>query len=288
MIYVGTCGFAYDDWIGPFYAPKTRPAEMLRRYARSFPAVEIDSSYYGVPSLRTVASMVARTPPAFRFSFKAPKTVTHPTDAGSLAVHPDAGHLVESIEPARDAGKLACVLLQFPNGFRPEGNRERYLARAIEAFAGVPVVVEFRNHAWQRPATAQLLTELGAGWGNVDMPALEGLLHPSSEVTAPVGYVRFHGRNARTWWRGSNVTRYDYTYTPEELVPWTDRIAEIEARAADTYVFFNNHANGKAAKNAEMMEALLAQRYGDDAGEFVARPSTAGPEQPALFEALDD
>ncbi|MEO6836113.1 MAG: DUF72 domain-containing protein [Candidatus Tumulicola sp.] len=281
MIYVGTCGFSYRDWIGAFYPPKTKSAEMLPFYARSFRAVEIDSSYYGVPHPRTVASMAARTPPEFRFSFKIPQTVTHPPDA-SLRVHPDAGALLESVEPMVSAGKLACVLAQFPNSFKPEEEREEYVRRVVEAFEGVPVVVEFRNRLWQRPETIELLRALGAGYCNVDMPPIDRLLAPSSDASGPVGYVRFHGRNSKMWWRGSSVTRYDYLYAPEELVPWTDRIAEIEAQTRDTYAFFNNHANGHAARNAEMIVSMLDERYGELSAQVVAHAAGDAPKQATL------
>ncbi len=282
MIYVGTCGFSYKDWIGPFYPARIKSTDMLPFYARRFSAVEIDSSAYGVPTEKTVASMVRRTPEGFRFTFKAPQTVTHPPDPNTLVVHDDARLLMDAVEPVASAEKLGCVLLQFANGFKPEGNRRDYVARAVEAFDGLPVVVEFRNDRWQSPETTQLLRELSAGYCNVDMPRLEGLLHASSEATSDVGYVRFHGRSAKTWWRGTNVTRYDYLYSDEELAPWADRIADVEAQTRDTYVFFNNHANGKAAKNAEMMELLLEARYGDAAEDTVARPEEGEPGQPTL------
>lgn len=288
MIYVGTCGYAYKDWIGPFYPPKTKSAEMLATYARRFRAVEIDSSYYGVPKPQTVAGMAARTPAGFRFSFKLPQTVTHPPDPASLRVHDDARLLMESLEPMLAAGKLACVLAQFPNGFKPEGSRETYLRNVVEAFDGVPVVVEFRNRAWQRPEALALLRDLGAGFGNVDMPRLDGLMAPSSDAAGSVGYVRFHGRNAAQWWKGTNVTRYAYTYTAEELVPWADRIAEVEEQVDDTYVMFNNHASGRAAKNAEMLEALLDERYGPAAPEAIAHAEGGTPEQAPFPFAQDD
>jgi uncharacterized protein YecE (DUF72 family) len=288
LIYVGTCGYAYKDWVGPFYPPKTKPAEMLPTYARRFCAVEIDSSYYGVPKPQTVASMAARSPGGFRFSFKLPATVTHPADPSSERVHDDARLLIESLEPVRAAGKLACVLAQFPNGFKPEGNRETYLRNVVETFAGMPVIVEFRNAAWQRPESMALLREIGAGICNVDMPQLEGLLGPSSDVIGPVGYVRFHGRNAKQWWTGTNVTRYNYIYSAQELVPWTDRIAEVEEQAADTYVFFNNHASGRAAQNAEMLEALLDERYGPASAEAIAHAAGGLPHQtPFAFDGDD-
>jgi len=282
VIYVGTCGFSYKDWIGPLYPPTIKPSEMLPYYARRFRAVEIDSSYYGVPSARSVASMSARTPTNFRFSFKVPQTVTHVSDPGPHRVHDDARALVESLAPVAASGKLACVLLQFPNAFKPDTASHAYVRRVAEALDGLNVVVEFRNALWQNAETMELLRDIGAGYCNVDMPRLEGLLGPSSDATAPIGYVRFHGRNARTWWRGTNVTRYDYLYEAGELAPWTDRIAEIDAETSETYVFFNNHANGKAAVNAEMLEALLDERYGDRAEDVVAHARDDAPEQGAF------
>jgi len=131
-------------------------------------------------------------------------------------------------------------------------------------------VAEFRNRDWQTARTHEFLSELGVGWCNVDMPRYETLLLPSSDVTSSIGYVRFHGRNAQKWWSGDNVTRYDYLYSPDELIPWTDRAAEIEEQAEQTYAFFNNHARGNAVRNAEMLSDLLRERY----GEAAARSST--------------
>jgi uncharacterized protein YecE (DUF72 family) len=283
MIYVGTCGFSYKEWIGPFYPPKTKPAEMLRDYAREFRAVEIDSSYYGIPSARTVESMASRTPANFRFSFKVPQSVTHAQDSPSpIRMHDDTRLFRESLAPMKAAGKLACVLAQFPNAFKPEKGAEAYLEQVVGALEGLPVVVEFRNRLWQRSETIELLRDLGAGYCNVDMPLLEGLPGASSDATASVGYVRFHGRNAEKWWNGSNVTRYDYAYSPQELVPWIERIAEIEEQTNDTYVFFNNHADGHAPRNAEMMAALLDRRYGGRARDVIARAAGDRPLQASL------
>ncbi len=289
MIYVGTCGYAYKDWIGPFYPPRTRQDEMLRYYSRQFLAVEIDMSYYGVPKAATVVSMDKRSPRNFRFSFKAPQTVTHPPDT-SMRIHPDAQLLCEAIEPLRVSGKLACVLAQFPNGFKPDEQNKSYVRRVVEAFEDIPVVVEFRHREWQNAQTLELLREAGAGLCNVDMPAFEELPTSAADVTSGIGYVRLHGRNAKQWWTGTNVTRYQYLYEPEELNPWADRIAEIEAQVDATYVFFNNHARGNAATNAEMLEALLDERYGDAADEIVAHGEGGNPEQGILpgFGSTDE
>lgn len=281
MIYVGTCGYAYKDWIGPFYPGKIRSNEMLPYYARCFPAVEIDASYYGVPSARTIEAMDRNTPPEFRFCFKVPSTVTHPPEAVTH-VHPDARLFVESVGLLKEGGKLGCALLQFPNGFRNTPAANEYLRLAVEALAPLPLVAEFRNREWQNPATIELLAGLGVGWCNVDMPRFETLMQASSDVTSPTGYVRFHGRNAAQWWSGTNVTRYDYEYSAEELEPWTNRVAEIEEAAERTFAFFNNHARGSAARNAELFIELLSARYGK-AADIVARREGA-PAQGSLFE----
>ena len=82
-------------------------------------------------------------------------------------------------------------------------------------------------------------------------------MRPSSDVVGPLAYVRFHGRNYKNWWRGSAETRYDYEYTEEELAPWTERVAEMAAQTKQTYVFFNNHRFGQAAKNAGTFARML-------------------------------
>ena len=288
MIYVGTCGYGYKDWIGPFYAPKTKPAEMLPAYARRFRAVEIDSSYYGVPKPQTVASMAARTPQDFRFSFKLPQTVTHPADPSSLRVHDDARLLLESLEPVRQAQKLACVLAQFPNGFKPEGNREEYLRDVVDAFAGVPVDrrVPQREVAAARdvrdccarsaPATATSTCRSSTGCSR----------RPPTR-SARSGTCAFTAATPKSGGPAA-TSRATTTSTPrEELVPWTDRIAEVEEQVADTYVFFNNHASGRAAQNAEMLEALLDDRYGPLAEESVAHAAGGSPEQTPFAFAED-
>lgn len=281
MIYVGTCGFAYKDWIGPFYPGTVRQGEMLRYYAGCFRAVEIDSSYYGVPARETIARMNVRTPANFRFCFKAPQTVTRPPDVNA-PVHADAREFVENVDAILQAGKFGAALIQFPNGFKPTPSAKTYLHRVVEALRPLPLVAEFRNREWQNAQTLEMLSSLDVGWCNVDMPAHETLLHPGSDVTGATGYVRFHGRNAEQWWTGDNTTRYDYDYTEEQLAPWCDRIAEIDAQAQATYAFFNNHARGNAVRNAESFHEMLRERYGT-AAQAVLGTAGARVRQQTLF-----
>jgi uncharacterized protein YecE (DUF72 family) len=259
-IVVGTCGYSYKDWIGRFYPVRTKSHAMLPFYAEHFGAVEIDASYYRIPPPATFASMSARTPPDFRFTVKAPGSVTHLPVDESRDAPDDAKLFRESVQPLVDDGKLAAVLVQFPHGFRPTPHTEHYLRNLREAFEGLTLAVEFRNREWQTATTLELLEELDAAWCNVDEPQFETMVRPSSDVAGPLAYVRFHGRNYKQWWRGSAAERYDYLYTPEELEPWTERVVDMAAQTPQTFVFFNNHRFGQSTRNAAMFADMLLAR----------------------------
>ena len=261
-IVTGTCGYSYKDWIGRFYPERIKPADMLPYYAERFAAVEVDASYYRIPPPSTFASMSTRTPPAFRFTVKAPGSVTHvPFEDAAPAVPEDAGRFRESLQPLVDDGKLAAVLVQFPHAFRPTPRTEAYLRALREAFAGLPVAVEFRNRRWQSSATLELLAQIDAAWCNVDEPQFETMLRPSSDVVGTLAYVRFHGRNYKQWWHSTSPDeRYDYLYTADELEPWTDRVIDMAAQSAQTFAFFNNHRFGQAARNATTFAGMLLAR----------------------------
>jgi len=262
-IYVGTCGYSYKDWIGRFYPEGLKSSAMLPFYAEHFSAVEIDATYYRVPSAATFVSMDRRTPPDFRFTVKLPGTVTHLPSEEAEDVPDDARVFRENLEPLVASGKLAAVLMQFPNGFRPNSRTEAYVRALRGALPDLPLVAEFRSREWQRPETLSLLSEASIAWCNVDEPQFEGLMRPSSDVVGPLAYVRFHGRNYQKWWRHEkSEERYDYLYTPEELAPWTERVAEMASETKTTFAFFNNHRFGQAAKNAGMFAGMLLASLG--------------------------
>jgi uncharacterized protein YecE (DUF72 family) len=267
-IRVGTCGFSYRDWIGPFYPPGTKPREMLEHYARAFSAVEIDSTYYRVPSAASFESMAERTPPGFLFSVKLPGAATHlPADV--TAIPPEIGEFRRALEPLAASGKLACGLMQFPNSFKPSPNAEKRLRALRRALPEMQLVAEFRHRDWQANATLELLAELGIGWSNVDMPHFAKLLRESADATSEIAYVRFHGRNVKQWWRPETPDlRYDYLYSAEELEPWVDRVADLRASAGvrETLAFFNNHRSGQAVRNAETFRAMLEARLAGPRG----------------------
>ncbi|MBV9103158.1 MAG: DUF72 domain-containing protein [Candidatus Eremiobacteraeota bacterium] len=257
LVRVGTCGYSYRDWVGRFYPRQLRADAMLEYYARHFSTVEIDASYYRVPSEATIASLHRRTPPEFRFTAKLPGSLTHvPSDVLRPSLD-DAEAFRTNFAPLVDSKKLGAVLMQFPNSFRPSARAEEHLGRLREALPDLQLVAEFRHRGWQTAATFALLGRLGIAWCNVDEPHFQTLLHASNDVVGDLGYVRLHGRNAKMWWKGDSAERYEYDYTPEELSPWIARVSEMADAARETYVMFNNHRFGHSAANAQTFAEML-------------------------------
>jgi uncharacterized protein YecE (DUF72 family) len=256
-VIIGTSGYSFEDWVGPFYPPGTRREEMLERYAESFGAVELNSSYYGIPAPRTMERLAARTPPDFEFVVKAHQSMTHEKQLPDEATF---AQFRACLEPLVRAGKHRGVLLQFPWAVRPtQGTRKRLERLHTELSAQGPLFVEFRHESWLIDPVFRFLDEHGMGYCSVDEPPLPGLVPPVAWLTGSVGYVRFHGRNTRTWWGRSGGDRYDYNYSPEELRDWVRKIRELAERASKVYVFFNNCHAGQAARNALLMRDLVQQ-----------------------------
>jgi len=275
-VYVGTAGFSYKDWAGPFYPEGIQPRQMLEEYAEHFPVVEINSTYYAVPAPDRLASMARRTPTEFQFTVKANRAMTH-----EIGTDPDVfKRFGAALRPLSDHGKLGCVLAQFPWGFKNNPENRLYLEVLARGLEGMDTVVEFRNSEWETNDTFMLLKELDLGFCCVDEPRLKGLVSGRVEVTGPVGYVRFHGRNASVWWdqKRESWERYNYLYSGGELGEWVTKVQDISEKSDRTYVIFNNHYKGQAPTNARMFEDMLKSVLGDSI--YISRTGGSGK----LFE----
>lgn len=256
-VYVGTSGYSYSDWVGPFYPVGLPHEAMLAWYAREFPFVEINFTYYRLPTQRTFSSMLKKTPPDFIFTVKAYQSLTH---GRGDSVGEDAGKFLHGLAPLVREGRLGAVLLQFPFSFHNTEENRRYLARLPELLGGVPLVVEFRNRGWAVPPVWELLHSLGLGYVCVDEPQLRGLMSRAIRCTAPVAYVRFHGRNAAKWWEHEAAyERYDYLYGEDELKEWVPGLVHLAEQSQKLFVAFNNHYQAKAVVNARMLRRLLEE-----------------------------
>lgn len=250
---LGTSGYSYDDWRGYFYPPEIPKNKMLDFYSQYFKISEINSSYYQIPKQSTIQRMAEKTPEDFEFIIKVNKETTHVRRENQQAVD----QLLESLKPMMDADKFRGLLAQFPYSFKNREDNRKYLAQTRKFTGSLPLFVEFRHESWNKPQIHKFLQELNISYVNVDGPQLPGLLPPQSVVTTETGYVRLHGRNEEKWWDGKGMERYDYLYNEEELKTWLTQISEIMRKTYKTYIFFNNHPNGQAVKNARQMLNLL-------------------------------
>jgi uncharacterized protein YecE (DUF72 family) len=255
-IFIGTSGYSYKDWVGPVYPPGTTQAQYLDLYAQEFSIVELNFSYYRMPGAIMLEKMLGKTPPGFLFNIKAHKSLTHERDDKSLE---NAKVFKDNIAPLIEAGRIGAVLFQFPYSFHYTPENRKYLDKLCREFHGLPAACEFRSNEWAKESVYEALRERNISFVNVDEPPLPKLLSPSNIVTADPGYIRFHGRNKVNWWKGTNVSRYDYLYDQKELDPWVSKIEAIMEKVKILLIAFNNHYKGQAVKNARILKDTLVK-----------------------------
>ena len=196
--------------------------------------------------------------PEFKFTAKLSKRFTHERDTAFTRT--EVAEVRRGFRPLHNAGKLGAVLLQFPWSFRRSDENRVWLDDVTRAFDEFPLVIEVRHMSWSVPEFYDELRERGIGFVNIDQPLFRNSVKPSAAATAPVGYVRIHGRNYREWFRkdAGVEARYDYLYRPAELAPWAKRAGEVaESGADEVYVIANNHYRAQAAVNAIQLASML-------------------------------
>jgi len=226
---------------------------MLERYAEHFEAVEVNYTYYRLPSVRTMESLVRRTGENFLFWVKANRETTHKQNRSVAA------EFIENIAPLRAADRLAGVLLQFPQSFHRTVANRKYLAGALADFAPLPLAVEFRHRSWQHAATAEGLRQRNVTLVIPDVPEIPDLYHSPPAATTTTGYLRLHSRDASKWYGAGGADRYDYSYSRDELVEFIRQWSELDEPLAQIFAFFNNCHHGQAAENAEAFRRLLEE-----------------------------
>ena len=263
VIRIGPAGWSYEDWAGIVYPdPKPRGFDALAYLSGYFDTVEVNSTFYR-PAARKMAESWARRVRGnkdFRFAVKLWRRFTHERDEAWAAADVEAAR--QALDPLHDAGRLGAVLAQFPWSFKRTDDSRAWLDDLTGAFDEFPLVVEVRHASWDTPEFFEGLAERGVGVVNVDQPLFGKSIKPSARATAPVGYVRLHGRNYEDWFReGAGVeARYDYLYTAKELEPWAERTEAVAAKAGEVFVVTNNHFRGKAVANASMLRSMLEDR----------------------------
>ncbi|BBO91087.1 DUF72 domain-containing protein [Desulfosarcina ovata] len=258
-ILIGTSGYAYSEWVDAgFYPPGTGSARMLEHYTRFFSVTEINYTWYQMPKAPAMDRMRRKVPEGFYFAAKLTRTLTHEVDPDGWPAQ--AARYREGIAPLMQSGQLLAVLVQLPPFFRRNPQNRRYLAKLLDALAGLPLAVEFRHVSWATERVFTGLKERRVALVCVDVPDLPDLFPPLCRVTSPdLFYVRFHGRNAGGWRSGKMQKQFDYDYSEAELAGWSrQHIPEMAQKATTGIIFFNNHVRGQAPRNAQMLMAQMA------------------------------
>ena len=278
---------------GVFYPTvATTAEERLQYYASTFPLVEVDATYYALPSARTAELWVERTPADFTFDIKAhalmtgqgtetkrlPKAIREalpPPAATKTRIYakdfpPEVLDEVwaafrDGLEPLREAGQLGSILLQFPRWFFPSSENRATIEDAVQRLDGMTPAVEFRNASWLNEKNAErtlrFLTDRKIAFVMVDEPqGFKSSVPPVTAVTADLALVRFHGRNRDTW-EAKGITpaeRFRYLYSRDELQEWVPRIQNAATEAKDTHILMNNCYANYGTTNAREIAALLA------------------------------
>ncbi|MBM3291828.1 DUF72 domain-containing protein [Candidatus Bathyarchaeota archaeon] len=240
-IIIGTSGWSYDEWIGPFYDKKEG---MFSNYAKIFNTSEINSTFYSYPTERLVTGWVRYAPPNFIFAAKLPQLITHDKWLKlEEGVEDDLWKFLNLMQPLQS--KLGPMLIQLRPKFEYEAN-----CSDLENFIEIlpknhEWAVEFRHPSWLRAETYQILSKNNVAYSIVDEP----LLPPEVKVTADFAYIRWHGHGKKIW--------YDYEYNEKQLKEWVPKIEETRSKTKKTYGYFNNHYNANAVKNAvEMLQMM--------------------------------
>jgi uncharacterized protein YecE (DUF72 family) len=287
---LGTCSWADEGMLKRWYPPGVRSAaDRLAYYAERFDCVEVDSPFYRLPSPETAEKWAERTPAGFVFHVKASGEMTGHREAvpGSVpGTEPGTERAFtefrEALAPLEAAGKLRGVLLQYPPGFVKSQEAKQKLVAVRALLDPLVPMVEFRHRSWmeedERADTLSYLERHGLAYVSVDSPRTRtsNVLPPIAAATHPLAYIRFHGRNWRTWnVRGarSSAERFDWMYSAEELAEWVEPIGPLAEAAGEVYAMFNNNRYDYAPRSAAELRRLLDETGIPAAGGFEPPPS---------------
>jgi uncharacterized protein YecE (DUF72 family) len=260
-LFFGPAGWSYADWRGTVY-PETLPSRFnhLAFLAGQFDFIEVNTSFYRVPSLKLTQGWVDKTAGCadFRFWLKLHRSFTHERQLEK----PMLDGFRDSLQPLDAAGKLSGLLAQFPYSFKYEPANLDYLGELAGHFRAWPLAVEFRHQSWLEEEVLDFFRKNGLVWANIDQPQISQSLPLTALATArDTAYLRLHGRNYRDWFSGQGRdARYDYSYSAAELDRLGDVVARLREQAKKVFVVGNNHYKGAAVKNLLQLKEILLQR----------------------------
>jgi uncharacterized protein YecE (DUF72 family) len=237
-ICLGTSGWTYDDWQERFYPADVRGAQRLEFYATQFNAVEVNATFYRLPTANMIAAWNRRMGPTFHLVVKGWRLITHQQKLANCGAS-----VAQFFERTRQLERLVVMLWQLPPTLAKD------VARLATFLDGLPQqvrhAVEFRHPSWWDDGVADVLARHAAAFVAVSHPELPEDVIPTADFL----YVRFHGK-------GRELYRYDYT--DNELGIWAARLKPSLA-GRRLYAFFNNTYAAQAPKNARRFRQLLGE-----------------------------
>jgi uncharacterized protein YecE (DUF72 family) len=290
-IEVGTASWTDKTLLESGWYPKTAdtPEKRLAYYAKQFPIVEVDSTYYGPPNEQTTKLWAQRTPERFTFNIKAFSLLTgHPTKVSAIYkdlrpetdkknVYPDDlpkqayeeiwSRFLSALDPLVEEDKLGALLFQFPPWWGIRRSHKDYLLEVAARCKPLIPVFEFRNASWfdgdNQEETLDFLRRHELPLVCVDMPqGYKSSIPPILEATADLAVVRFHGHSTK--WTSRDIhEKFGYEYSTKELREWAPKLSELSDKTARTHVLMNNCYTDYAQKNASQLIELLEGVEGD-------------------------
>ena len=281
---IGTCSFADEGLVKTWYPRGVSTSQArLRYYSNRFDTVEVDSPYYHLPDPAVTRRWAERTPDEFVFHVKAHKTMTwhegEPSDD-------EFAKFRASLKPLELSGKLRAVLLQYHPRFTKSEEAKAELRRVPARIEPLVPLVEFRHRSWMEPGeredTLEFLRETGLAYVSVDTPMTRAsnVVARHAVATHRVAYVRFHGRNEKTWniKAEKSSQRFDWMYAEDELAEWVEKLGALAEETDEVYAMFNNNRDDFAPRSAAILRGLL-----DEAGIAASGGLEPPPAAPTLF-----
>lgn len=250
MLYLGTSGYYYREWIGTVYPKTTNIKTMFNEYLnKGFNAVELNFSYYRQPSEKIIRDFSIKAPDGFKYIIKAYKGITHIFEGNDTIKD-----YVNNYKKGNVKNNYEGVLFQFPESFHFNKKNLEIIKERIKYFEDIPSYIEFRGSDWNREDIYGFLKDNKMNYVITDLPQKPNLHKRELEVTNKNVYYRLHGRN-NDWYNPKE--RYNYNYNNEELAIFASEIKMLSTKATNVFVFFNNCHGGFALTNALKIEQMI-------------------------------
>lgn len=271
---IGTAGWSYKDWVPNFY-PKNQSAgfDWLQFYAHYFNCVEVNSTYYSYISPKVVDGWIRKVENTsdFVFHIKLHQDFTHKRKYDEQNIKA----VRYNLEQLKKSERLGGLLIQFPYSYSFDGNSVQYIQKLRNIFSDVSCFVEARHQSWNNNRALDFFKENDLTFCTIDQPQIGRAIEFNPVVTNDKAYIRFHGRNAEAWRKSlanfgkpqtyeEQSSRYNYLYSPGELVEIEQKIKSIQHKVKEVNVIMNNHPQGDAVANAfELIHLLEGKRKVD-------------------------